>query len=309
MLAAMKEADQCIEMPAIGGDFNQVRVGRPHGPGKIVPALRGGRLVRSANTGIRRIDGCRFAGLDIGHFHQSDVRERLFEQIADRNGDEVVPPANPAQRAFITGIGKIAEHEHHRAAPLGPHERVEADAEVGAAAGRLEKQNVAQEPLAMPSAFPRRDVMLDAVADDQQSDAIVVAEGGESQDRGELGDDRPLGQAAAAEIEAGTAVHHKQHGEFALFNEPLQERLAEPGGDFPVDRAHIVAGLIGANVGESQPGPLERAGIRAAEQRFHRAAGAKLQSTNVPADFGGKHQFSVPVCAARLVPCPVLMVL
>ena len=61
---------------------------------------------------------------------------------------------------------------------------------------------------------------------------------------------------------------------------------AEPGRDVPVDRAEVVALLVGADLGELHPLPPEDAAELAGEERVDHAAGAKGDALDLLEEFG-----------------------
>src|SRR5205085_3627732 len=144
----------------------------------------------------------------------------------------------------------------------------------------------AQGALGVGGALARRDDLLDAVGEVDQADAVVVVQGGEGEQGGQLGDDLAHRLAAGAAAEAGRGVHEEQDGQLALLDVPLEERLAHAGGDVPVDGPDVVAGLVGADVGEGQAGALEGAVVLAAEQVLDGPAGAEVQAADLADDVG-----------------------
>ena len=184
-------------------------------------------------------------------------------------------PAEPPQWSFVSRIREIAQEKHDGTAAHGPKDCVEAHAQVGPTTAGFEEQDVAQEALAVLQSLSRRDVVLHLVGHDSEPDTIIVVKGCKSENRSEFGHDGPLCQFVAAEIQARAAVDDKDHGQLAFFDESSDERLIQPSRDFPIDRAHIVARLVSADIDKSQTGAVKCAGIRARQQGVGGAAGAQ----------------------------------
>src|SRR5262249_17710414 len=121
------------------------------------------------------------------------------------------------------------------------------------------------------------------------ADAIVVADGGEGEDGGQLSGDLALAVAAGAEGEAAGDVHGEQDGAFAFLDVAFDEGLAHAGGDVPVDAAHVVAGLVGADLLEGHAGAAEDGVVVAAEQVLDGAACLQLQAADLTQDLARQH--------------------
>ena len=106
-----------------------------------------------------------------------------------------------------------------------------------------------------------------------QADPVVVADGAEGQHGGQLGGDLALLLQPRAELVAAAAIDDQHHGQLALLDEALDERMAHAGGDVPVDGADVVAGLVLAHLLEGDAGALEDAVVLAAEQVLDGPAG------------------------------------
>ena len=98
--------------------------------------------------------------------------------------------------------------------------------------------------------FFGRDVLLDAVGEENQADLVAVADGGEGQDAGEFGGQFALALRGRTEIARRADIHEQQDGQFAFLGEFFHERAAGAGGDVPVNRPHFVAGDVFAHLVE-----------------------------------------------------------
>ena len=132
------------------------------------------------------------------------------------------------------------------------------------------------------------DHQLGPVGEEQRADAIVVARGGQGQHRGNFDREPGLG-VGPAEIERPRLVDDQQEGELPLFHECLDEGMAHAGRDIPVDRAEIVALLVGAHFRELDPLPAKDGAVFAREQRVDEAASPELDPLDLLEDVPGDH--------------------
>jgi hypothetical protein len=145
-----------------------------------------------------------------------------------------------------------------------------------------------------------RDEHLDLVGEADQADAVVVADRREGEGGGEAGDEVALVEVAAAEVEAGRHVDEEHHRQLALLGEQLDVGLAGAGGDVPVDRAHVVAGGVLADLGEGDALALEDGLVRAGEVLVDQARGLDLDATDLAQQLGVRALASSRACSARL---------
>ena len=141
----------------------------------------------------------------------------------------------------------------------------------------------------MPRALARRHELLDLIGESDQSDLVVVADGAEGEQGGQLGGHFTFLLELGAERLAAGAIDQQHHRQLAFFDVAFDERMAHAGGDVPVDGANVVAGLILAHFLEGHAHALEDAVILAAEQVFDGPASANLEAANLLNDFAGEH--------------------
>ena len=143
---------------------------------------------------------------------------------------------------------------------------------------RLEEQHLADDAQHVAAALARRDELLDLVGEQDQAHLVVVADGGEGEHRGDLGRQLALGLRARAEQARAAHVHHQHQRQLAFLDELLDERMVHPRGDVPVNRAHLVAGLVFAHLVEVHPLALEDAVVLAGERLASRAGWCESRS-------------------------------
>ena len=128
----------------------------------------------------------------------------------------------------------------------------------------------------MAAAFAGRNEFLHLVAEEDETDLVVVADGGEGEHRGDLRREFSFGLVARAEQARTAHVHDEHEREFAFLDEFLDERMIHPRGDVPVNRAHIIAGLVFAHLVEVHALALEDGMILARERFGHDEVRAQL---------------------------------
>src|SRR5262249_46872766 len=87
----------------------------------------------------------------------------------------------------------------------------------------------------------------------------TVAERGHAprRQRRRLGGDHRLHRAATAEEHAEPLIDEENDRPVALLRIDPQLRLTEPGGGLPVDRAHVIALVVPAQLRKLEPAPAE----------------------------------------------------
>ena len=154
---------------------------------------------------------------------------------------------------------------------------------------RLKEQHFADDAQDVAAAFARRDEFLHLVGEQNQADLVVVADGGEGEHGGDLGGEFALGLVARAEQAGAAHVHDEHEREFAFLDELLDERMVHPRGDVPVNRAHVVAGLVFAHLVEVHALALEDGMVLARERFGHDAVRAQLDLPDFFENLAGNH--------------------
>ena len=129
--------------------------------------------------------------------------------------------------------------------------------------------------------------MLDLAGHQDQADLVIIADGAQREQGGNLGDHIALALHDGAKRHAGAGVHEQDDGQLALLDIALDERMPHAGGDVPVDGANFVAGLIFAHLLEGNAGPLEDAAVGAAERVLDGPARPQLQAADLTHDCRG----------------------
>src|SRR5438105_191390 len=161
--ADAEEADQGVEMAAVGRDLDQIRSRRTGqlSQGLAAPARRTG--VGVADLPAVRVQQDALVRFGVFELHEAQGRQFIRARVGDVNGNEVVPAGRALERVLEVLVEKIAEQEHDRAAAQDAVDEIESIAERRAALLGLEEQDVANEPEHVAGALPRRHKTLDAV--------------------------------------------------------------------------------------------------------------------------------------------------
>ncbi len=229
------------------------------------------------------------AGLRVGERDEAGRRHVLLARVPQVERDDVVPPAQDAERALVALGLEVGDDRHDAAALEHPLREPQRAGEVGAAALGLAGEQVAHDAQRVVAAPARRHVALDAVGEDDAADAVVVRDGREREHRGQLGCVLALAQVPRAELLGARHVDDEQEREVALLDELLHVRRAHAGGDVPVDRADLVAGSVLAHLGELHPAALEDGVVRPADPRLEDHLRADLDPPDAAERLGAQH--------------------
>ena len=145
-------------------------------------------------------------------------------------------------------------------------------------------EEVAGEPQHLVAPAARLDDALDRVVVEHRTDAVAAAREQAGERRDELGEHQLLRALGRAERHRRRAVEQQPRGELAVGEVLPHVRRGGARGDVPVDVAHVVAGLVLAQVGEVDPrrrrtasGSRPAAGRRAGGSPASRAAAGALR--------------------------------
>ena len=188
---------------------------------------------------------------------ETDVGDGTLARVVDLEDREVVAVHRHLERvlvaraAFGIHVQHVAEQEGRAFLLHRIGEEAQGPGDVGAVGRRFQAYDLADDVQEVAAALLRRDELLDAVAEEESSDLVVVEYGGEGQHRRYFGDKFALRHRVRTE-KAGTADVDEQHdGKLALLLEDLDIGRAQARGDVPVHVADIVAVLVLAHLAES----------------------------------------------------------
>jgi hypothetical protein len=202
-----------------------------------------------------------------------------------------VAPRRDAQRPLVAGDRRQEVRDQKRDG-LPPHdvpEEVQPDVQRRLATLLGERQDLADHAQDVPLALLGRHEFLDLVGEDDQPDAIVVADGGERQHRRDLGGQVALLALARSEAAGRRHVDDQQHGHLALLAEQLDVSLVHARRDVPVDEADVVAGDIGTHLLERDAASLEDRMVLARHPIPDQSLGHDLDLADPLQQLAGQH--------------------
>ena len=236
--------------------------------------------------------------LGVLELHQPDGGQLRLAPVAHPHRDRVVAPAGDRECALEPARQEVRHQKHHRAPPGDVGQVLEGHADVGAAPVRTVIQQLAQYPEHMPAPLARGHELLDAVAEEDQPDLVVVLDRAEGQQGADLHRHIALHAHPGSEIARSAHVHHQHHRKLALLLEDLHEWGAGARGHVPVDAANVVAVLVLAHFGEIHPPSLEDGLVFAGKDLVHETTRRDLDTADLAEDFARDH----PVRAPRYCP-------
>src|ERR1700722_4561031 len=208
--------------------------------------------VPGANPRVARVDDHGLAALEILEGGETDIGQLTIAGVREDHGHHVVFGRGQGERPLVARVVEVTDDERDAAASRRTHERLERRAQVGggtehglAITGCVrigqgmrggETEDLAHHAHHVLLALLGRHDALDLVGRHDQPDPVVVPDGAEGQECGDLACDPHLGGPTGTEALAGRQIDHEHHGHLALFDEDLHEGLAHPGADVPVDR-------------------------------------------------------------------------
>ena len=96
-----------------------------------------------------------------------------------------------------------------------------------------------------------RNILLDAVGEEDDTDLVVVLNGREGDRSGDLCGQLTLHLLCRTEVQRSRHIDEQHHRELTLLLKDLDIRMVEAGGDVPVNIPNIVPELIFTHLGES----------------------------------------------------------
>ena len=152
----------------------------------------------------------------------------------------------------------------------------------------------------MAAAFARRNEFFNFVGKKNQADFVIVPNRRECEYGGDFRRKFALGLVTRAKQAGPAYVHDEHERELALLDELLDERMVHARGDVPVNRAHVVAGLVFAYLVEVHTLALEDGMVLARERFGHDAVRAQLDLPDFFKNLAGNHgEWRIFNCASR----------
>jgi len=165
-------------------------------------------------------------------------------------------------------------------------EFIESHADVGAAACGFGVEDFADDAEAVGAAFAGSEEEFGDVAEEEEADFVLILGGAEGEEGGDFCGEFAFGDIDAAEVLGGADVDGEEDGEFAFFDEFLDEGEAHAGGDVPVDAADLVAWLVFAEVVEVDTLAFEYRVVFAADGGAHDATRDQFDLADFFEDLG-----------------------
>ena len=107
----------------------------------------------------------------------------------------------------------------------------------------------------------------------------IAVDGAEKHDQaGEFKQRLAFGQRSGAKLQAGRVLKHDQQGDFALLDEFFPIRIAQAGGDIPVDVADVVAKFVFDDLVELHAAAAKGRAIFTAQHGLNRVAHAPFEA-------------------------------
>ena len=190
-------------------------------------------------------------------------------------------------RLLVSGGEKVRHDEDDRALLEERCGAPEREREVGSAARGRQRKRVPRDRERVVDALARRVKALEPVREKKRADAVVVLDGGEREERRQLGHELALREVLRAEALGRRKVEKQEHREVPLLGVFLHVRDARPSRHVPVDRPHVVAGHVLAHLGELHPAAPEDGVVFAAHARIHQPVRPDADAMELADDVAG----------------------
>jgi hypothetical protein len=230
------------------------------------------------------VDLERLTGLGIDEARDPDIRKLSLARVLDRDRNDVVTLCEQLERMIDVCLEKVRDDEHDRVLVQHPRDIVDCRHHVRSPTDGLEGEQIADDAQHVSPSLPRRNHVLDAIGEQEHAHAIVVSDCRHREHRRQLGGKLALESLDGSKSLRARQVDDEHHGQLALLDVPLHEGSPHARGDVPIDRAHLVAGLVLAHLGELHPLTLEYRAVLAREDGVDEPARAELDELHLPQD-------------------------
>ena len=178
-------------------------------------------------------------------------------------------------------IVEVADYESRAVAFHHAGEIFQGATDIGTLALRLEVEHFSDDIENMLSSFLRRNVLLDAIREEDDTYLVIVLNGTEGECGSNLSSQIALHLLHRTEIERPADVYEQHHRKFPFLFKHLDVRLMKAGGHVPVDVSHIIAILIFAHLGKGHSPTLEGRMILTSEDVLTQSASLDFYLPNL----------------------------
>src|ERR1700687_158788 len=210
-----------------------------------------------AHLRVAGIDLERLSGLRIDEPSDANVGEKALAWILDGYGDDIMTLRQQLERMIDVRLEKIGDDEHDRMLVKHPRDVIDRSQHVRSAANRLQRQKIADDTQHVSSSLPRWNDVLDAIGEQENTNPIVVPDGGHRQHGGKLTGQLALESFYGSESLRSGEIDDEHDRQLALFDVSLDQGPAHPCAYVPVDRPDLIAWLVLAHFGELHALTLE----------------------------------------------------
>ena len=230
-----------------------------------------------AHRGTACINNPLFSRLCVIHFQQTDIGQFGYTSVINLNGNDIVlAGCNGEGLQERASVDEVAQHESDAATLDGPGQIFQSKGNVCLLTVGFEIDEFADDVKYVLAAFLRRNELLHLVGEEDDSNLVVVLDGGKSQSGGYLGQHLALGLLLRSEIEAATHVNQQHHGQLALLFKHFDIGLAKACCHVPLNVAYVITVLVLAHLGEGHAAPLKGRVVLASEDVVAQTSGFNL---------------------------------
>lgn len=222
------------------------------------------------------------AGFGIDKTRQPDIGQISLAWVFYCHGDDVMPLRENLQRSLDVGRVEIRDQENDCLLAERTGEVACESGDVRSAADRLKSQDIAKDAQHVLTAFARWDDVFDAIGEQHNTNAVVVAHGGHRENSGKLSCKLALESSDCSESLRSGEIDGEHDRELPLFDVAFDEWTPHARRDVPVDCSDFIAGLIFANLGKFHSLALEHTSVLARKQRVDETARSQLDELYLP---------------------------